>query len=56
MKYGARNRMLAKVKSVTNGDVMQLAKFEIAIPHEMSSFLTTESVEHLRLALCRQYR
>ena len=50
MKYGARNRIKAKVKSVKNGDVMSLVKFDITSPHEMSSVLTTESVEHLQLA------
>lgn len=50
MKYGARNRIHAKVKSVKKGDVMSLAKFDVTIPHEMSSVLTTESVDHLRLA------
>jgi molybdopterin-binding protein len=50
MKYGARNRIKAKVKNVKNGDVMSLVKFDVTTPHEMSSVLTTESVEHLQLA------
>ena len=50
MKYGARNRIQAKVKSVKKGDVMSLVKFDVTIPHEMSSVLTTESVEDIRLA------
>jgi molybdopterin-binding protein len=50
MKYGARNRIQAKVKSVNRGDVMSLVKFDVTIPHEMSSVLTTESVEYLQLA------
>jgi molybdate transport system regulatory protein len=50
MKYGARNRIKAKVKSVKNGDVMSIVKFDVTTPHEMSSVLTTESVEHLQLA------
>jgi len=49
MKYGARNRIQAKVKSVKSGDIMSLVKFDITIPHEMSSVLTTESVEHLQI-------
>jgi len=49
MKYGARNRIQTKVKSVKKGDVMSLVKFDVTIPHEMSSVLTTESVEHLQL-------
>ncbi len=50
MKYGARNRIKAKVKNVKNGDVMSLVKFDVTTSHEMSSVLTTESVEHLQLA------
>ena len=50
MKYGARNRIQAKVKSVKSGDVMSLVKFDVTIPHEMSSVLTTESVEDLQIA------
>lgn len=49
MKYGARNRIQAKVKSVKSDDIMSLVKFDITIPHEMSSVLTTESVEHLQI-------
>ncbi len=49
MKYGARNRIQAKVKTVKSGDIMSLVKFDITIPHEMSSVLTTESVEHLQI-------
>ena len=50
MKYGARNRIKAKVKSIKSGDVMSLVKFDVTTPHEMASVLTTESVEHLQLA------
>jgi molybdate transport system regulatory protein len=49
MKYGARNRITARVKSVKSGDIMSLVKFDVSDPHEMSSVLTTESVEHLKL-------
>jgi molybdate transport system regulatory protein len=49
MKYGARNRIQAKVKSVKKGDVMSLVKFDVTIPNEMSSVLTTESVEDLQI-------
>jgi molybdate transport system regulatory protein len=49
MKYGARNRIQAKVKSIKSGDVMSLVKFDVTVPHEMSSVLTTESVQHLQL-------
>jgi molybdopterin-binding protein len=49
MKYGARNALPARVKSVKKGDVMSLAKFEVTTPAEMASVLTTESLEDLNL-------
>lgn len=49
MKYGARNAITAKVKSVKKGDVMSLVKYEVAVPAEMASVLTTESCEDLDL-------
>jgi molybdate transport system regulatory protein len=49
MKYGARNIIRAKVKSVKKGDIMSLVKFDTAGPVEMASVLTTESVEELAL-------
>ena len=49
MKYGARNRIQAKVKSVKKGDVMSLVKFTVTKPHDMASVLTTESVNDLKL-------
>ncbi len=49
MKYGARNRILGKVTSVKNGDIMSLVKFEVTAPHGMASVLTTESVEEMGL-------
>lgn len=49
MKYGARNKVTAKVKSIKSGDVMSLVKFDVTTPAEMASVLTTESVEHLGL-------
>ncbi len=49
MRYGARNRVKAKVKAVKTGDVMSMVKFEVTEPGEMSSVLTTESVEYLNL-------
>jgi molybdopterin-binding protein len=49
MKYGARNRIVAKVKSVKKGDIMSLVKFDIKTPAEMASVLTTESVKELAL-------
>ncbi|HBI13936.1 MAG TPA: molybdenum-binding protein [Desulfobulbaceae bacterium] len=49
MKYGARNRIRAKVKSIKNGDIMSLVKFSVTDPHEMASVLSTESVKDLKL-------
>jgi molybdopterin-binding protein len=49
MKYGARNAVKGKVKSVKTGDVMSLVKFDVAGPCEMASVLTTESLESLGL-------
>lgn len=49
MKYGARNRIAARVKSVKKGDVMALVKFTVDEPHDMASVLTTESVNDLKL-------
>jgi len=49
VKYGARNRIQTKVKSIKKGEVMSLVKFDVTIPHEMSSVLTTESVEDLQI-------
>jgi molybdopterin-binding protein len=49
MKYGARNEVSAKVKSIKTGDVMALVKFSVAKPCEMASVLTTESVEEMGL-------
>lgn len=49
MKYGARNTITAKVKSVKKGDVMSLVKYDVTVPVEMASVLTTESVDDLGL-------
>ena len=49
MKYGARNKIAAAVKSVKKGDIMSLVKFDVNAPHEMASVLTTESAEDLDL-------
>ncbi len=39
MKYGARNKITAKVVSVKSDDIMSLARFEILSIKEMSSVL-----------------
>lgn len=49
MKYGARNKVVATVKSLKKGDIMSLVKFDVAAPHEMASVLTTESLDDLDL-------
>jgi molybdate transport system regulatory protein len=49
MKYGARNKLTARVTSIKEGDVMSLVKFELRVPAEMASVITTESVEELQL-------
>jgi len=49
MKFGARNEVIAMVKSVKVGDVMALVKFDVEKPCEMASVLTTESLEALGL-------
>jgi molybdate transport system regulatory protein len=49
MKYGARNKITAKVTSVKNGDIMSLVKFDVTSPAKMASVLTTESAEELDL-------
>jgi molybdate transport system regulatory protein len=49
MKYGARNNVNAKVKSIKKGEMMSLVKFIVTLPAEMASVLTTESVDSLGL-------
>lgn len=49
MKYGAQNRIQARVKSVKKGDVMSLVKFDVIAPATMASVLTTESLDSLEL-------
>lgn len=51
MKYGARNNIQAKVTSIQIGDVMSLIKFEVILPAEMASVITTESLDHLQLKI-----
>jgi len=49
MKYGARNKITAKVTSIKSDQVMSLVKFEVTTPAQMASVLTTESVQDLNL-------
>jgi molybdopterin-binding protein len=49
MKTGARNSITGKVTSIKSDEIMSLVKFEVAVPHEMASVLTTESVKDMGL-------
>ncbi|HKS38596.1 MAG TPA: TOBE domain-containing protein [Verrucomicrobiae bacterium] len=49
MKYGARNKITAKVTSIKSDQVMSLVKFDVTTPTRMASVLTTESVQDLDL-------
>ena len=48
-QYGARNQINAKVTTVKSDEVISLVKFEVSVPAQMASVLTTESVEDLDL-------
>jgi molybdate transport system regulatory protein len=50
MTYGARNKIKGKVSNIKSDAIMSLVKFETA-SGEMSSVLTTESVEEMNLRL-----
>jgi molybdate transport system regulatory protein len=56
MKYGARNKVMARVTSIQRGDVMSLVKFEVTGPAGMASVITTESVEELELEVGDEVR
>ena len=49
MKTGARNSIMGTVTSIKSDEIMSLVKFEVAVPHEMASVLTTESVKDMGL-------
>jgi len=49
MKYGARNNVKAKVKTIKTGDIMSLVKFDVLGPAQLASVLTTESVAEMGL-------
>jgi len=49
MKYGARNKITAKVTSIKSDPVMSLVKFDVTSPAKMASVITTESVQELGL-------
>jgi molybdopterin-binding protein len=49
MKYGARNKIVAKVTAITSDKVMSLVKFKVTSADQMASVITTESVQDLKL-------
>ena len=49
MKYGARNKITAKVTSIKSDQIMSLVKFDVNVPSRVASVLTTESVQDLNL-------
>ena len=49
MKYGARNKITARVTSIKSDQIMSLVKFDVTTPTQMASVLTTESVQDLDL-------
>ena len=49
MKYGARNKIVAKVTSIKSDAVMSLVKFDVTSPAQMASVITTESAQELGL-------
>ena len=49
MKYGARNKITAKVTSIQSDQIMSLVKFDVVAPAQMASVLTTESLQDLDL-------
>lgn len=51
MKYGARNRIKARVTDVKSDAIMSLVKFEAEGPIQLASVLTTESAEDLKLSI-----
>jgi molybdopterin-binding protein len=48
-QFGARNQINARVASIRSDEIMSLVKFEVPVPAQMASVLTTESVEDLDL-------
>jgi molybdate transport system regulatory protein len=49
LKHGARNDLVATVRSVQRGDVMTLVKLDVKAPARMASVITTESADELEL-------
>jgi molybdopterin-binding protein len=49
MKLGARNAITGTVTNVQSDKIMSLIKFDVTGPIEMSSVITTESLEFMNL-------
>ncbi|MBN1828041.1 MAG: TOBE domain-containing protein [Deltaproteobacteria bacterium] len=49
MQFGARNTIKGRVKSIKSDEIMSIVKFDVVDPHVMTSVLTRESVEELKL-------
>jgi molybdopterin-binding protein len=49
MKTGARNQLTGRVTSIKKGDIMSLVKFDVTLPADMASVITTESLDDLAL-------
>ena len=47
MKYGARNQILGKVKTIKRGGLMSEVKLDIPAGSIMSSVMTSESLKEL---------
>lgn len=56
VKYGARNKVQAVVTSIEKSDVVSLVKFEVTVPAQMASVLTTESLEEMDLKVGDEIR
>ncbi len=49
MKYGARNQLQGEVTEIKRGTVMCQVKIKVAAPATMSSVMTLESLDDLKL-------
>lgn len=49
MKYGARNQLIGKVKSIKKGGIMCEVKLDIPAASTMSSVMTIDSLKELGL-------
>ena len=49
MKYGARNQLIGKVVAIKKGSLMCQVNLEIPAKSQMSSVMTLDSLEELKL-------